>query len=118
MLCSRLAGYICAQQGVEQAAYRKGFSTEDHLVTASVLIEKCREYNHQLRVALVDYEKAFDTVSHEQLWEILEKQGLPMPYVSLLRTLYTGQTARVVTEVPSREFQISRGVRQGDPVSA
>ena len=117
LLCNRLAPYISRQQGVEQAAYRKGYSTEDHLVTASVLIEKCREYNQPLWIATVDCQKAFDTVSHTKLWEVLKKQGVPTQYVMLLQGLYAGQAAKVTVDVPSREFSVLRGVKQGDPVS-
>ena len=42
-LCNRLSHFIMPFQGVEQAAYRKGFSTEDHLLTVLLLIEKSQK---------------------------------------------------------------------------
>ena len=105
-------------QSVDQAAYRKGFSTDDHLLTVSTLIEKSYEFNHPLWIALVDFEKAFDTVDHPTLWKVLQEQGVPNHYIALLQSLYQGQIAYVKADVKSRSFSISRGVKQGDPISA
>ena len=71
ILCNRLQAFLMPHQSVDQAAYRKGFSTEDHLLTVSLLIEKSREFNFPIWLGLVDYQKAFDTVEHEPLWQTL-----------------------------------------------
>jgi hypothetical protein len=118
MLCNRLTKYIMEHQSVDQAAYRKGFSTADHLLTVSLLIEKSGEFNYPLWLALVDFEKAFDTVEHSPLWKVLEQQGVPSHYIKLLELLYTDQQAYVQAGVKSRMFSIERGVKQGDPISA
>ena len=39
MLCARLQATIMQQQSVDQAAYRKGFCTQDHLLCTTLLIE-------------------------------------------------------------------------------
>ncbi len=80
MLCNRLLRYIMPAQGVEQAAYRKGFSTEGYLLTVTLLIGKSREYNFPVWLAVVDFEKAFDTVEHGSLWKVLQSQGVPCRY--------------------------------------
>jgi len=118
ILCERLQVYLMPQQSVDQAAYRKGFSTEDHLFTVAQLIERSHEFNFNLWLGLVDFEKAFDMVEHTQLWETLLDQGVPQHYVLLLSLLYADQVATVQTDARSRSFKISRGVKQGDPVSA
>ena len=118
ILCSRLLTYVMPKQGVEQAAYRKGCSTEDHLLTVSLIIEKSWEYNVPVWFALVDFEKAFDTVEHAPLWHLLAKQGVPKDYVDLLRSLYADQVATVHASAKSKEFSLTRGVKQGDPMSA
>ena len=42
----------------EQAAYRRGFSTIDHLLAVTQVLKKTTEYNIPLYMAFVDYEKA------------------------------------------------------------
>ena len=118
MLCDKITPYIMQHQDVDQAAYRTNYSTEDHLLTTALLIEKSNEYNFPLWFALVDFEKAFDSVEHAALWDVLEKQSVPAQYVDLIKSLYEGQTASVQAGVRSREFAIERGVKQGDPISA
>ena len=46
----------------EQAGFRRSFSTIEHLLTVKVLVEKANEYHLPLYVALVDYEKAFNSI--------------------------------------------------------
>ena len=69
-------------------------------------------------MCLVDFEKAFDTVEHEPLWQVLEEQGVHPAYVHLLKTLYKEQSATVTAGCKSRSFKLERGVKQGDPISA
>ena len=112
ILCRRLQVYLLPQQSVDQAAYRKGFSAENHLFTVAQLIERSHEFNFNLWLGLVD------TVEHTQLWKTLLAQGVPRHYVVLLRSLYADQVATVQSGASSRSFKIGRGVKQSDPVSA
>ena len=118
LLCNRVSGIVIPGQSCEQAAYRKGFCTEDHLLTLTLLTEKCLEWNHPLWLGLVDFEKAFDTVEHAALWETLAKQHVPDHYVNILATLYTNQTAYVYTETESKEFPVltKTSMRIRDPM--
>eukprot|EP00973_Karenia_brevis_P078860 10944375-Karenia_brevis.AAC.1 len=81
-----------AQQSVDQAGFRSGFSCDDHLQTVVLLIEACTEYQVDLWICAVDYCKAFDTVEHASIWAALKNQGVDERYINLLATLYEGQT--------------------------
>ena len=111
MLCERLTPHIMKHQSVDQAAYRKNFSTADHLLAAAQLIEKSQEYNFPIWLALVDFEKAFDSVEHSALWEVLRRQAVPEHYIQILQRLYSKQIATVQAGVRSREFSMQRGVK-------
>ena len=54
------------------------------IFTARQLQEKCCEQQQDLFMALVDFFKAFDTVSKELLWGILLKFGCPDKFVNIL----------------------------------
>ena len=45
----------------------------DHLQAVNQLVEKAREFNLDLALMFVDYNKAFDSLFHEKIWEALAK---------------------------------------------
>lgn len=49
-------------QPQEQTGFRKNFATTDHLMTVNQLIEKSNEFQKDLHIAFIDFEKAFDSV--------------------------------------------------------
>lgn len=69
-------------------------------------------------VASLDAEKAFDSVEWLYLWEVLRGFGFGPVFVSWVRAVYRDPTARVRTgTVLSAPFSLSRGTRQGCPLS-
>ena len=102
----------------EQAGFRKGYSTTDHLQSVNQIIEKSNEFNKQLCIAFIDYEKAFDSVEHEDIFTALRNIAINETYIKIIEDIYTGATAKIhIEEQTSEEIKIMRGVRQGDPIS-
>ena len=66
-ITTRLEKKLDENQHREQAEFRSKYSTTDHIHAINQLKEKCREYNKPLCVALVDYEKAFDSVQTQAI---------------------------------------------------
>ena len=54
------------------------------------IIEKAREFQKNMYFCFIDYDKAFDCVDHNKLWEILKEMGMPDHLTYLLRNLYSG----------------------------
>jgi hypothetical protein len=109
--------FLEPEQSVEQAGFRAGFSCEDHLLSLVLLYEKLNEQNLDLWIAAVDFEKAFDSVSHDAIWEALLTQQVPGEYVEVLQRLYDDQKGQVIADRSSRAFTLGRGTKQGDPLS-
>ncbi|KAE9419831.1 hypothetical protein Angca_008980, partial [Angiostrongylus cantonensis] len=65
----------------EQAGFRKGFSTMDHIHTITRLIEVSREYKRPLCLTFINLQKAFDSVATEAVMEALGSQGVPTQYI-------------------------------------
>ena len=101
----------------EQAGFRKGYSTIDHLHSINQLIEKYTEYNKTLYLLMIDYEKAFDSVSHTAMLTAVRKQGVRGKIWRILNEIYSDATASIKLETRGPKFLIERGVRQGDPIS-
>ena len=116
---TRIERTLDENQPREQAGFRKGYSTTDHLQALNQIIEKSNEYNLPLCIGFIDYEKAFDTVEHFfAIFEALRKTKVNETYINNLQNIYNQAAARVhLDKLVSAEFPINRGVRQGDPLS-
>ena len=57
-----LKNTITLIQTIEQAGFKSGYSTSDHLQTINQLIEKSCEYQIEVFLAFLDYKKAFDSI--------------------------------------------------------
>lgn len=69
-------------------------------------------------VAVVDFEKAYDRVSHDYIDACLASYGFGPRFLAWLKATYTGQQASVfLNGWISVPFSILSGVRQGDPVA-
>ena len=100
----------------EQAGFRKGYSTVDHVFTLVSVIQKCLygSKRSKLYIAFVDYEKAFDTVDRNSLWKILEKIKTSTKVIKVLRGMYTSVKSCVRWGADlSDVFDCPAGVRQG-----
>ena len=88
--------------------------TRDQIANTHWIIEKAREFQKNIYFCFIDYAKAFDCLNHNKLREILQEMGIPHHLTCLLRNLYAGQEATVITGHGTTDWvQIGKGVRQG-----
>ena len=75
----------------------KAEEPEIKLPTSAGSWKKQREFRKNIYFYFIDYDKAFDCVDHNKLWKILQEMGIPDNLTCLLRNLYAGQEATVIT---------------------
>ena len=80
-----------------QAGFRKGRGTRDQIANIHWIMEKVREFQKNIDFCFIEYAKAFDCVEHNKLGKIMEEMGIPDHLICLLRNLYAGQEATVIT---------------------
>ena len=56
IILNRISSTLEEQQPKEQAGFRKGYSTTDHLFVINQLLERCREYKIPICLAFIDYD--------------------------------------------------------------
>jgi hypothetical protein len=117
VILGRITKVLEENQPVEQAGFRKNYATIDHIHVIKQIIEKFHEYNKHYYIAFVDYNKAFDSLKHSEIWKSLNEQGVPHKYIRIIMQLYKHNTAKIKLERIGEEFEIKKGVRQGDPLS-
>ena len=118
ILYGRLYPMLDQNQAEDQAGFRKTYQTTDHLATYRMIEQKCQEWGIKMWTATVDFTKAFDSISHNSIWEALKSCNVDHEYVSLLRKIYKDQKASVQTDEESESFDIQKGSKQGDPMSS
>ena len=99
-----------------QAGFRANRSTIDQLLSLRLLAEKYMEHGKDLYICYVDFQKAFDSVWRQGLWQVMRHLGYDCKIVKLLEGLYkaTKSSVRVGSsgEV-SNWFETLVGVLQG-----
>ena len=85
IILNRLQNKIEEELPEEQAGFRKNRRTTDMLCILQCVIEKTLEMNELAFIVFIDYAKAFDSVSHMQLFETITRMGFPKQLVALLK---------------------------------
>ena len=107
ILLQRMIRALDFHQPREQPGFRAGYSTIDHLQVVNQLQEKANEYNISLCFAFVDYEKVFNSIEFESLFEELKNQGVEdLVYLNILRKLYSVATS-VLQLHDSEKFKLA-----------
>ena len=66
----------------------------------------------------IDFEKAFDCVSHDFLWNVLDYFNYGSNVTKWIKLLYANSASSVIINGSlTTRFDINRGCRQGDPLS-
>ena len=60
--------------GQEQAGFREGYSTIDHIFVLQLIIELYKSVHKRVYCASIDYGKAFDSINRPLLWQKLAYQ--------------------------------------------
>ena len=111
LIIRRISEAVDQQLRKEQTGFRKGWGCTDQIFTLRNIIEQCTEWQRQLYINYVDFEKAFDNIHRESLWRILRVYGIPQQIVLVIKSYYNNFKCRV--ENSDFSFSVGTGVRQG-----
>uniref|UniRef100_A0A7I5EEL4 Reverse transcriptase domain-containing protein n=1 Tax=Haemonchus contortus TaxID=6289 RepID=A0A7I5EEL4_HAECO len=110
-LFTRTGRILDEGQPGEQAGFRRGFITIDHIHTVTRLIVVALEYKMPLCFTFIDSKKAFDTAETEAVTEVLGNQGVPSQNIRMLREFYNNLTTRISPFYKEVIINVKRGVR-------
>ena len=118
VIATRLSTIASHLIHLDQAGFIRGRSIFNQIEQTTMTINYAKLKGINGTIIALDQEKAYDRLTHPYLWRILEKLGFPEESVRMIKTLYQdAKTSVIINGVISEPFTVSRGVRQGDPMS-
>lgn len=123
LLANKIYTHINAHNllATEQKGCRKGTQgCKDQLVIDQVIAEYARRNKRDLHTAFIDYQKAFDSVPHSWLIEVLELYKIDPQIINILKSLMQTWTTNIHinNKITDIAIHIRRGMFQGDALSA
>lgn len=101
-----------------QAGFVKGRKIADQTMLVRMMIDYAEATEKNGMIIALDQEKAYDKIAHDYLWRSLEAYNIPPHFINTVKALYaSAETSVVVNGHLSSRFRVTRGVRQGDPLS-
>lgn len=116
ILTSRIVEYLDKFQIISQSqfGFRRARSTEDAMAALVTQVYDSLDKGDASMCIFVDLAKAFDTVSHEKLLNVLENLGFRGNTLCLLKSYLKNRTHCVsIGDVTSKSKQMTYGVPQG-----
>lgn len=102
----------------DQAGFVPGRSIIDQVKLTEAIINYAEFEEENGVIVALDQEKAYDRIQHKYLLASLEQANFPNHFINIVRTLYSdAYTSVIINGVKSSRYKVTRGVRQGDPLS-
>ena len=91
IILNKLQKKISEELPEEQACFQKGQGTADVICGLQIMMEKLIETKETAFITSIDYSKAFNNVSHKQLFNIMIQMGFPTHLVYVIQNCYVKQ---------------------------
>ena len=105
--------------GNEQSAYIKGRYIGENARIILDIFDHCTDNNSKGGLLFLDFEKAFDSVEWNFLFNVLQKFNFGESFISWMKILYNNPIFKIKNNGwLSKTCSMSRGIRQGCPISA
>ena len=101
-----------------QSAFLKGRGILDSILMANEVVEDLRRSERSGLCLKVDFEKAYDSVRWDFLYDMLQRMGFHNRWILWIKgCMESASVSVLVNGSPTEEFIPSRGLRQGDPLA-
>ena len=118
VLALRLAKVAPSLLHKSQAGFVPGQSIAEQTKLIEMIIDYAEVSEQNGLIVALDQEKAYDKIAHDYLWKVLATFEFPEEFIKLIKALYqNAETSIMINGHLSSTFKVTRGVRQGDPMS-
>ena len=110
----RLKNVLNERLRKEQAAYRKGRSTSEHIFVLRNIVEQTLEWPTSFYLNFVDFRRAFDSMQRDGLWNTMKWYGIPKKSIPIIKLLHTNTQCCVSDgRCNSEWYNIDTVIKQG-----
>jgi hypothetical protein len=118
VLANRLSKVMNNLIALNQSAFLKGRNLVDGVLVVNEVIDHAKKSGKECMVFKVDFEKAYDSVDWNFLEYMLHRFGFGAKWIRWIRAcVFAGNLSILVNGSPTKEFNIQRGLKQGDPLA-
>ena len=118
LLACRIKKVLPSVIDESQSAFLKERGMLDSVLLANEVLEDLKRRGKRGVCLKVDYEKAYDSVRWDFLYDMLSALGFHDKWVNWIRgCLESASVSVLVNGSPTTEFKATRGLRQGDPLA-
>ncbi|GJV24186.1 RNA-directed DNA polymerase, eukaryota [Tanacetum coccineum] len=118
VLATRLSFVISGLVSDVQTAFLSNRQILDGPFIINELLSWCKFRKQHAMVFKVDFAKAYDSIRWDYLDEVLDSFGFGSKWRSWISgSLLSGMASIIINGSPTSEFQLHRGLKQGDPLA-
>ncbi|GKU90517.1 hypothetical protein SLEP1_g4505 [Rubroshorea leprosula] len=118
LLASCLCKVLHKIIGEQQIAFIKVRQLVDGVVTANEVIDEAKRRRKKSFVFRVDFEKVYDEVCWNFINYMLDRMAFSVTWKRWIQEcLKSSMVSILINESPTRQFLVTKGIRQGDPLS-
>ena len=118
ILLERLKVQVEPYLSETQAGFRRDRNTIQQILILRLIAEKAKRKSMNIYNNFVDFQKAFDSISHDVTWSVLKSYGVGQNLVTLMKNIC--ERSKMAVRVGSETgewFRAEVGTKQGDPIS-
>ena len=120
ILNNRLTDFLDKNEQLHenQAGFRQGYATTDHIFVLNSLIDIMKASKKKLYCAFIDFSQAFDSIWRGGLWRKLIFNSINGKFFRIVHSMYENIKSCVrINDETSAYFPSECGVRQGENLS-